>query len=147
VRQHPDEVDSVNNALNVNGFSNVNVSQNRTTGVMTLTGLVASPDQKAQAAKIVSTNASDYTIANSINVAQSIGQTKAASDSEIKDKYEAALTAHKDLQRQEINYKVEHGTIVLTGSVHRASERSEAVRLARSVPNVQNVVDQIKVRS
>jgi osmotically-inducible protein OsmY len=82
VRQHADEVDSVNNALSVNGFSNVNVSQNRTTGVMTLTGLVASPDQKAQAAKIVSTNASDYTIANSINVAQSTGQTKAASDSE-----------------------------------------------------------------
>ena len=114
---------------------------------MTLTGMVASPDQKAQAANIVSTNASDYTIANDIGVTPPATQAKATSDNEIKDKYQAALKEHKDLERQNIDYKVDHGTIVLSGKVHAASERSEAVKLAKALPNVQNVVDEIKVKS
>ncbi len=113
VSQHPDKIDSVNNALVVNGLSNVKVSQDRVKGVMTLTGTVASPDQRAQAANIVSTNASDYTIANDIGVTPTASQAKAASDNEIKDKYQAVLKEHKDLERQNIDYKVDHGTIVL----------------------------------
>jgi osmotically-inducible protein OsmY len=147
VTQHPDDIDSVNNALVVNGLSNVKVSQNRIKGVMTLTGTVASQDQKAQAAKIASTDASGYTIANDIGVNPPAGQTKAASDNEIKDKYQAMLKAHKDLDGQRIDYKVDRGTIVLSGNVDAASERRQAVKLAKAIPNVQNVVDQIKVHS
>ena len=147
VRQHPDEVDSVNNALAFNGFSNVKVWQNRIKGVMTLTGAVASPDEKAQAVNIASINSSGYTIANDITVTPPAGQVKPASDSQIKDKYQAMLRAHKDLDRQNIDYKVDHGTIVLSGRVHSAPERMEAVKLAKSVPNVQHVVDEIKVQS
>jgi osmotically-inducible protein OsmY len=147
VKQHPDEVDSVNRALEVNGFTNINAAQNRSTGVLTLSGAVATPDLKAQAAKIASINASDYSIANDISVKAPAGQAPANSDNTIKDKYEAMLKAHKDLGDQKIDYKVDHGTIVLSGQVHRTSERNEAVKLAKSVPNVQNVVDQIKVRS
>jgi osmotically-inducible protein OsmY len=75
------------------------------------------------------------------------GQVKPASDSQIKDKYQAMLRAHKDLDRQNIDYKVDHGTIVLSGRVDSAPERMEAVKLAKSVPNVQHVVDEIKVQS
>src|ERR1700684_1693598 len=89
VRQHPDEVDLVNKALAFNGFSNVKVWQNRIKGVITLTGAVASPDEKAQAANIASINASGYTIANDITVTPPAGQVKPASDSQIKDKYQA----------------------------------------------------------
>jgi osmotically-inducible protein OsmY len=70
-----------------------------------------------------------------------------ASDSQIKNKYQAMLQAHKDLEHQNIDYKVDHGTIVLSGKVHSAPERMEAERLAESVPNVQHVVDEIKVQS
>ncbi|HTZ57576.1 MAG TPA: BON domain-containing protein [Acidobacteriaceae bacterium] len=147
LKQWPDEVDSVNHALVVNGFNNVQVAQNRTTGVMTLTGTVASPDLKTQASKIASINASDYTITNALNVTAPAAQTASTSDDAIKDKYEAMLKAHKNLDHQGIDYKVDHGTILLSGRVRRDSERSEAVKLAKSVPNVQNVVDQIKVQS
>ena len=91
VRQHPDEIDSVNNALAFNGLSNVKVWQNRIKGVMTLTGAVASPGEKAQAANIASVNASGYSIANDIAVTPPAGQVKPASDSQIKDKYQAML--------------------------------------------------------
>lgn len=147
LRQRPDEIDSVKNALVVNGLSNVNVSQNRVKGVMTLTGTVASPDQRGRAANIASTNASDYTITNDIGVNPPASQAKAASDDKIKDKYQAMLKAHMDLRGQDIDCKVERGTIVLSGKVHEVSERSEAVKLAKAVPNVQHVVDEIKVRS
>ncbi len=147
VRQHPDEIDSVNNALAFNGLSNVKVWQNRLKGVMTLTGAVASPGEKAQAGNIASVNASGYTIANDVVVTPPAGKVKPASDSQIKDKYQAMLQAHKDLERQKIDYKVNHGTIVLSGSVRSTPERVEAVKLAKSVPNVQHVVDELKVRS
>jgi osmotically-inducible protein OsmY len=57
------------------------------------------------------------------------------------------LKEHKDLERQHIDYKVDRGTIVLSGRVHAASERNEAVKLAKALPNVQNVLDEIKVQS
>jgi hyperosmotically inducible periplasmic protein len=145
--QHPDEIDSVTNALAFNGLSTVNVSQDRAKGVMTLTGTVASPDQRAQAATITSTNANDYTIANDIVVTPPAVQAKADSSSEITNEYQAELKAHKDLDVQHIDYKVDRGTIVLSGRVHSRSQRSEAVKLAESVPNVQHVVDEIKVHS
>lgn len=147
VTQHPDEIDSVNNALLVNGLTNIKVSQDRTNGVMTLTGTVASPDQKAEAAKITSINASDYSVTNNIGVTTAPAQAKTASDDEIKDKYQALLKAHKDLERQQIDCKVDRGTMILAGSVDAASERAEALKLAREVPNVQKVVDKIKVHS
>jgi osmotically-inducible protein OsmY len=147
VRQHPDKVESVNKALAFNGFSNVKVWQSRTKGVMTLTGAVASPDEKAQAANIASVNATGYTIADYIAVTPPAGQVKPASDSQIKDKYQTMLQAHKDLERQNIDCNVNNGTIVLSGMVHSAPERMEAVKLAKSVPNVQHVVDEIKVQS
>jgi hypothetical protein len=89
ISQHPDEIDSVDNALMFNGLFNVAVSQNRTQGVMTLSGVVVSPDQKAQAAVIASTNASDYTIANDVTVTPPAAQAKPAPDSQIKAKYHA----------------------------------------------------------
>jgi len=66
--QHPDEVDSVVRALTTNGFGDVSVSQDRTKGVMTLTWNVQSQERKAYAEQIAQVNASDYVIANDINV-------------------------------------------------------------------------------
>jgi hypothetical protein len=37
------------------------------------------------------------------------------------------------------------GTVILSGSVHTVHERVEAVELAKAVPHVERVVDEIKV--
>lgn len=86
VRQHPDEVDSVNNALVFNNITNVRVAQDRKQGVMTLTGTVSTPDQKEQASRIASTNAGDYTITNDVRVKAAATQAKTSSHSGTKDK-------------------------------------------------------------
>lgn len=141
-RQRPDEVDAVVRALVVNGFGTVNVSQDRTSGVMTLTGNVQSPDRKAYAEQIAHVTASDYAIVNKIGVTT----PPPTASQVIEDKYKAMLQARKDLDLQDIDYKAENGVLVLSGTVHSARERAEAVKLAKSVPNVERVVDQIKVR-
>lgn len=56
------------------------------------------------------------------------------------------LEAHKNLDLQGINYEAQNGTLILSGSVHTAYERAEAVKLAKEVPNVERVVDEIKVK-
>ncbi len=140
--QHPDEVDSVVGALTTNGFGYVNVSQDRTKGVMTLTGTVQSQERKTYAEQIAHVNASDYVIANDINVTPPPPTVAEL----IEDKYKAMLETHKDLDLQGINYEARNGTLILSGSVHTAHERAEAVKLAKEVPNVERVVDEIKVK-
>ena len=141
-QQHPDEVDAVVRALMTNGYGTVNVAQDRTKGVMTLTGNVRSPDRKAYAEQIARVTASDYAIVNKIGVTTPPPTASQA----IEDKYKAMLEARKDLDLHDIDYKAESGVLVLSGTVHSARDREEAVKLAKSVPNVERVVDEIKVR-
>lgn len=142
-QQRPTETFNVNNALEVNGLTNVQVAENRSQGVMTLTGTVTAQDQKAQAGQIAHINAPDYSIVNNITVAQA---AQTASSNAIEDKYKAMLKADTDLERQPIDYKAKDATLVLSGTVHSAHERAEAVEMARSVPDVKQVVDDIKVK-
>jgi len=139
--QHPDEVDSLARALATNGFGAVNVSQDRTKGVMTLTGPVESQERKTYAEQIARVNASDYVIANQIIVIT----PPPTGDQLTEDKYKAVLQAHQDLALQDIHCQAKNGILVLSGSVHSAHERAEALKLAKEVPNVERVVDEIKV--
>lgn len=139
--QHPDEVDSVVRALTTNGFGTINVSQDRTKGVMALTGSAQSQERKMYAEQIARVNASDYVIADQITVTPPPPTVAQLTE----DKFKAVLEDHKNLDLQDISYKAEDGTLVLSGNVHSAHERAETVRLAKSVPNVERVVDQIKV--
>ncbi|HEV2469982.1 MAG TPA: BON domain-containing protein [Candidatus Sulfotelmatobacter sp.] len=149
--QHPDEKDAVNNALTANNLGAVNVSQDRDKGVMTLKGDLESEAKKDQAQSVAKQAAPDYTIANEIGVRPpDNGEAKAVDsslDSGIEDNYKAALKAHQTLDRQSISYKAKNGTLVLSGSVKTRAEKNEAGKLAKSIPNVKEVVNEIEVKS
>jgi hyperosmotically inducible periplasmic protein len=149
--EHPDEKDAVTNALQTNNLGNVSVSQDRTKGVITLTGDVSSEDQKAQAAATAKQAAPDYTIADEIGVVPQTAASQAKSvasnlDSAIEDNYKAEIKGHKNLDDQSIDYKAKNGTLVLSGSVKTAGQKREAEKLAKEVPNVQQVVNEIEVK-
>ncbi len=149
---HPDEKSQVTNALNSNSLSNVSVSQDQQKGVITLTGNVNSDDQKSQAESLAKQAAPDYTIADEIGVrpAGAEGQAGAVAsnlDSAIEDNFKASLKEHKNLDDQSIDYKAKNGTLVLTGSVKTQAQKKEAASLAKHVPNVQQVVNEIEVKS
>jgi hyperosmotically inducible periplasmic protein len=148
---HPDYKPAVTSSLNSNSLSNVSVSQDQEKGVITLTGDVSSQDQKTQAESLAKLSAPGYTIANEIGVrpAGAEGQANSVAsnlDKGIEDNFKAAIKGHKNLDDQSIDYSAKNGTLVLKGSVKTAAQKREAGDLAKNVPNVQQVVNEIEVK-
>ncbi len=148
---HPDEKSAVTNSLSSSSsLSNVSVSQDRAKGIMTLTGNVASDDLKTQAESLAKQAAPDYTVADEIGVRPVGVESQAGSvssnlDSGIEDNFKASIKAHKSLDDQSIHAKAKNGTLVLTGSVKTPEQKREAGKLAKTVPNVQQVVNELEV--
>jgi hyperosmotically inducible periplasmic protein len=148
---HANEKSAVTNSLNSNNLNSVSVSQDRDKGVMTLTGDVTSDDQKTQAENLVRQAAPDYTVADEIGVRPVGDQSQAKAvdsnlDSGIEDNFKAEIKAHKSLDDQSIHAKAKNGTLVLSGSVKTREQKKEAGSLAKKVPNVQQVVNELEVK-
>lgn len=150
--EHPDVKDAVDQAMTRNNLGVVKVSQDRDKGVLTLTGDVISADDKTRAESVAKDAAPGYTVANELAVrpqGADEGQLNSVDnklDDGIKDNYKAALKAHKNLDDQSISTDVKNGTLVLKGSVKTAAQKAEAAKLAKAVPNVKEVVNEIEVK-
>jgi hyperosmotically inducible protein len=146
---HPDEKSAVTDSLKNSNLSAVSVSQDRDKGVMTLKGDVDSQDLKSQAESIAKQSAPDYTIADEIGVrppgASEAGAVASNLDSAIEDNFKAAIKGHASLNDQSISGSAKNGTLVLKGSVKTAKQKKEAEDLAKKVPNVQQVVNEIEI--
>lgn len=147
---HPDEKSAVTDSLKNNNLNAVNVSQDREKGVMTLSGNLDSQDLKSQAETVAKQAAPDYTIANEIGVrppgASTAGSVASNLDSAIEDNFKAMIKAHAGLNDQSIRGDAKNGTLVLKGSVKTTKQKKEAEDLARKVPNVQQVVNELDVK-
>ncbi len=148
--KYADSKDAVNNSLTQNHLGAIHVAQDRDKGVITLTGTVPTPDQKEQAESIAKTAAPTYTVADEIAVVppDNADATKSAlsdTDSAIEDSFKADLKKHRNLDDQSISVKSKNGAVVLTGSVKTAAQKREASAMARRLPNVQQVVNELKV--
>jgi hyperosmotically inducible protein len=147
---HPDEKSAVTNSLNSNNLSSIDVSQDRDKGVMTLKGNVASDNDRQQAEAIARQSAPDYTIANEIGVrppdAQNAGAVASNLDSAIEDNFKASIKANENLNDQSIHASAKNGTLVITGSVKTSAQKNEVGSLAKRVPNVQQVVNELDVK-
>jgi hyperosmotically inducible protein len=150
-KSYPDEKPAVDQALTGNDFGTVGVSQDRQKGVMTLRGNVGLPGDKTRAEKIAQRAAPDYTIANEIGVRPETMPGAAGADakldSAIEDNFKAAIKAHQNLDDQSISGSSKNGTLVIKGSVKTPQQKSEAENLGKQVPNVQQVVNELKVKS
>ena len=149
--KHPDVKYKVDTAMTQNNLGVVKVSQDRDKGVITLTGDVETEDQKAQATNVAAQAAPGYAVSNELGV-RPIGQESQAKsvdsnlDDGIENNFKASLKAHKNLDDQHISYDAKNGTLVLKGSVKTPAQREQAQKLAKAVPNVKEVVNEIQVR-
>lgn len=149
--QHADVKDAVDSAMTRNDLGVVKVSQDRDKGVLTLTGDVDSDAKKAQAEQVAKQTAPDYAVANELAVRPPTAdnsQEKAVDknlDKGIEDNFKAELKAHKNLDDQSIHYTAKNGTLVLKGSVKTAAQKQEAMKLAKHVSNVKEVVNELEV--
>jgi len=152
-QSHPDDKQAVHNALNSHDLRSVEVFQDRRTGEITLRGIVASNDTKAQAVSLAQQAAPGYAIKDQIQV-QSAGiepmvkaaQKDAQLDSAIEDHFKASLHSNKRLEKEDIKYSADNGTLYLKGSVKTEREKREAEDLAKKVPQVQHVVNDLAVK-
>ncbi|MGH9617486.1 MAG: BON domain-containing protein [Acidobacteriaceae bacterium] len=149
--KYPDSKDAVNNALTQNNLGAIHVAQDQTKGVITLTGTVPSQDQKSQAESVAKQAAPNYTIADEIAVVppQNANATQAANsdiDSAIEDNYKAELKKHSYFKHDDISVKSTNGSVMLTGTARTAYDKKEAGKLAKAVPNVKQVVNEIEVK-
>jgi hyperosmotically inducible periplasmic protein len=149
-KAYPDEKGAVTDALKSNNLGSIDVWQDRDKGVMTLKGNVASDSDKAQAENLARQAAPGYTVADEIGVRPSdehnAGSIASEHDSAIEDKFEAAIKSNQDLEDQTIHYSAKNGTLVITGSVKTPTQKEEVSNLARHVPDVQQVVNQLDVK-
>ena len=146
----PDVSDSIRKSLDQAGLKDVEVSQDRDKGVVTLGGHVAAETDKVQAESIAKSNAAGQVVANQIAVIPRGVESDAKTvnsdlDKGIEKNLDAVLVQNK-LQKR-VKYDVKNGVVTLTGEVNSQSKRAQAEKVASSVPNVQQVVNELQVKN
>jgi hyperosmotically inducible periplasmic protein len=142
--------DSVKKAMQQADLQKVTVDEDRGKNLITLGGTVHSPDAKTRAMDVAKAAAPTRVIANQISV-QPVDQESAAKkisgdvDGAIEKQYQAVLIANH-LDNQSIHYKAKNGVLTLSGKVDTTDDRQTAQQLASSVPNVQQVINELQVK-
>jgi len=145
----PDVAVSIRAALDQAGFKKVSVGQDRDKGVVTLGGNVGAIDDKVQAEALAKSLAGAEVVANQIEVlplgAESDARTMNSDlDKGIEQNLDAALIQNK--LRNGVKYTVKSGVVTLTGDVDSQAKRRDVARVTGSVPNVQQVVNELQVK-
>jgi hyperosmotically inducible periplasmic protein len=146
----PDVKDHVAKALGNAGFKDINVSSDNDKQLVTLKGDVKTQEDKERAEDVAKSAAAGWVVANEIGVRPE-GVEGAASkidanvDSAIEKDFKAVLIANR-LDNQHIRYDAKNGVLTLKGDVDTPAEREKAEKLAASVPNVQQVVNELDVK-
>ncbi len=145
----PDVSDNIRKSLDQAGLKDVSVTQDRDKGVVTLGGTVTADTDKAQAESIATSIATGQVVANQIAVMPPGAERDAKTvnsdlDKGIDKNLDAALIQNR--LRQGVKYDVKNGVVTLTGEVNSQSKRAQVEQVASSVPNVQQVVNELQVK-
>lgn len=146
----PEVAGSIRTSLDHAGLKDVSVNQDRDKGVVTLGGHVPAEDAKSQAESIARSMAGGQVVANQIAVVppgnESVAKTVNADlDKGIEKNLDAVLVAnHFD---KAVKYDVKNLVVTLTGDVDSQAKRTQVERMAGSVPNVQQVVNEVQVKN
>ncbi|HEY6768904.1 MAG TPA: BON domain-containing protein [Candidatus Sulfotelmatobacter sp.] len=125
------------------------VSEDADKGVVTLTGTATSEDQKSQAESIAKSAAGSLVVANEIAVRAPGDDTARTVESDldkgIDKNMDAMLVQHK--LNHDVRYDVKNGVVTLKGSVTSESIRASVEKMAKEVPNVKQVVNELEVKN
>lgn len=146
----PDVSGQIKDSLKANNLGDVSVKEDKDKGVVTLSGDVKTEQEKSQAEDIAKQNAGGLIVANEIGVRPEGAEGDASKvdknlDKGIEDNYRAALTSN-GFDNQHIHFDSKNGVVTLTGDVDSAAQRAEAEKMAAQIPNVSQVVNELKVK-
>ncbi|MEO8048784.1 MAG: BON domain-containing protein [Acidobacteriota bacterium] len=145
----PDVKDAVRQSLDQAGLGDVSVAQDRDKGVITLSGHVSTEDAKSQAETVATAAAAGDVVANQVAVippgAEHVAKTvNSELDKGIEKNLDAALVANR--MDKDLSYDVKNRVVVLKGEVNSQAKRTEVAKVAASVPNVEQVVNEVQVK-
>jgi osmotically-inducible protein OsmY len=146
----PDVKDQVSKALANAGYKDVKVATNNDKQLVTLTGDVTTQEDKEKANELAKTAAAGYVVSNEIGVRpEGVESSAKKIDSNVDDgiekDFKAIIIANR-LEKQHIRFDAKNGVLTLKGNVDTPGQRSEIENLAATVPNVQQVVNQLDVK-
>jgi hyperosmotically inducible periplasmic protein len=145
----PDVSDSIRKSLDQAGLKDVSISQDRDKGVVTLGGQVANDSDKIQAETLAKSLAGTQVVADQIAILPpGLEKEAKAVNSDLDEGIEKNLDAaliQSNLQKT-VKYEVKNGVVTLTGEVNSQNKRARAEKVATSVPNVQQVVNNLQIK-
>jgi osmotically-inducible protein OsmY len=117
---------------------------------VTLSGDVKTQEDKDRAEELAKTTAAGFVVSNEIGVRPEGDESAAKKidsnvDDAIEKDFKAVIIANR-LEKQHIRYDAKNGVLTLKGDVDNARQREQAEKLAASVPNVQQVVNELDVK-
>lgn len=141
---------SIRTSLDQAGLKDVSASQDRDKGVVTLGGHVSADGDKAQAESIARSFAGSQVVANQIAVVppgieSDSRKMNSGLDKGIEGNLDAALI--QDKLHETVSYAVKNQVVTLTGNVNSEAKRARAETVASTVPNVQQVVNELQVKA
>jgi len=146
---------AIQSSLTQNNLGAISVSQDRTKGVITLTGSVPTEEQKAQAESVAKTAAPSYTVVNEISVvppANSMTNSSAMAaagpspaDVAIQDEFSKEVKKQHRLADDNINITANNGDVVLSGEVRTKQDKRQAEKLAKKIDSVKSVQNNLEV--
>jgi len=146
----PDVADNIRKSLDQAGLKDISVTQDRDKGVVTLGGKVTSENDKAQAESLAKSLAAGQVVADQIAVIP-VGVEKDAKtvNSDLDDGIEKNLDAAliQNNMHDDVKFAVKSNVVTLTGEVNSQSKREQVERVAASVPNVKQVVNDVQVKN
>jgi hyperosmotically inducible protein len=149
-QQAPDLTSDIRHALDQAGLKDVRVSQDRVKAVVSLTGDVATDADKSRAETIAHSIAGDQVVSNEIGVRPNGDQGTARKvdsdlDSAVDKNLDAMLVQHR--LKDNVRYDVKNGVVTLKGNVASEVQRTSVEKLAKNVPNVKEVVNELDVKT
>jgi osmotically-inducible protein OsmY len=121
---------------------NINVYEGRTL----LTGMLPTPEAKAQAAQIASQVPGVRAVYNEIEVAAPETAWADAQDTWITSRLRTELAFTPDIRSTNYTIETVNGSVYLIGSARSQSELDSATGVARNIPDVKRVVSYVEVR-
>ena len=146
----PDVKDQVSKALANAGYKDVKVDTNNDKQLVTLTGGVKTQEDKEKAEEVAKSAAAGFVVSNEIGVRPEGAEAEAKKidsnvDDAIEKDFKAVIIAHR-LEKQHIRFDAKNGVLTLKGDVDTPIQREQVEKLAASVPNVQQVVNELDVK-
>jgi osmotically-inducible protein OsmY len=140
---------SIRQTLDQAGLKDVSVKQDRDNGVVTLGGHVATESDKYRAEAVAKQVALSQVVSNEIAVLPPGSESAAKAinsdlDKGIEKDLDAALIQN-GLDKI-VKHSVKNGVVTLRGEADSQSTRAAAARIAATVPNVQQVVNEVQVK-